>query len=143
MSVVYFTDRDLGLKFPDTLRAVGLDVQLHRDHFSPTTPDDEWLAIVSDRRWVAVTHDARIRYKPNELAAVVRHRARVLVMVGKAPLSVLADSFVRTQPRIEDFLAKHEAPLVGKVYRPTPKEFAKDPHAAGRVELWYPRPGRS
>lgn len=143
MSVVYFTDRDLGLKFPGTLQAAGLDVELHRDHFSPTAPDDEWLAIVSDRRWVALTHDARIRYKPNELAAVVSHRARVLVIVGKTPLSVLADSFVHTQKRIEGFLAKHDAPFVGKVYRATPKELAKDPHAMGRVELWYPRPGRS
>ena len=139
MSVVYFTDRDLGLKFPATLRAAGLDVQLHRDHFPPTAPDDEWLARVSDRAWVTVTHDARIRYKPNELAAVVRHRARVLVIVGKAPLSVLAESFVRTAQRIEEFLAQHGAPLIAKVYRASPSELAKDPDRAGRVELWYPR----
>ena len=138
MSVVYFTDRDLGLKFPATFREAGLDVELHRDHFSPTAPDDEWLATVSARGWVAVTHDARIRYKPNELAAIVRHGARVLVIVGKAPLPALAQSFVRTRQRIEDFLAKYEPPVVGKVYRASPKELAKDPDGIGRVDLWYP-----
>src|SRR6185437_14216742 len=109
LSVVYFTDRDLGLRFPDTLRAAGLNVELHRDHFAPTAPDDEWLAKVSARQWIAVTHDARIRYKPNELAAVVRHQAHVLVIVGKAPLPVLAQSFVLTAHRIEEFLAAQAA----------------------------------
>jgi hypothetical protein len=138
LSVVYFTDRDLGLTFPRTLRDAGLDVELHRDHFPPTAPDDEWLATVSARGWVSVTHDARMRYKPNELAAIVKHRARVLVIVGKAPLPALAQSFVRTRQRIEAFLANHEGPLVGKIYRASPKELEKDPHAAGRVDLWYP-----
>jgi len=64
LSVVYFTDRDLGLKFPETLRASGLDVELHRDHF----------------------------------------------------------------------VGNHE------VYSATPSELARNPHAAGRVELWYPSP---
>ncbi len=141
MSVVYFTDRDLGLRFPETLRAAGLDVQLHRDHFAPTTTDDEWLAAVSARRWVAITHDGRIRYKPNELAAIVKHRARVLVSVGKAPLPVLAHSFVQTHGRIAAFLAAHDAPLIGKVYRAAPGDLARNPRAAGRIEVWYPTPG--
>jgi hypothetical protein len=140
LSVVYFTDRDLGLKFPETLRAAGLDIQLHRDHFAPTTPDDEWLAEVSARGWVAITHDARIRYKPNELAAFVKHRARLLVIVGKAPLPMLAQSFVHTTASVEAFLRAHEPPVIGKVYRASPDVLARDPVAPGRIELWYPRP---
>jgi hypothetical protein len=142
LSVVYFTDRDLGLSFPETLRAANFDVRLHRDHFAPTTPDDEWLAAVSARQWVVITHDARIRYKPNELAAIVKHRARVLVVVGKAPLPVLAVSFVQTHRRIAAFLTAHGAPVIGKVYRAAPDELARNPRAAGRIEVWYPKAGR-
>lgn len=30
----------------------------------------DWLSVVGERGWVALTRDTRIRYKPNELAAV-------------------------------------------------------------------------
>jgi hypothetical protein len=36
------------------------------------------------RGWVALTHHAQIRYKPNELAAVIRYRVCLLVIFGKA-----------------------------------------------------------
>jgi hypothetical protein len=48
-----------------------------------------------------VTHDGRIRYKPNERAAVVRHRVALLVVVGRSPNHELADAFVATSTRIE------------------------------------------
>jgi len=76
LSVVFFADRDLGNRFPDILSSAGLRVERHRDHFRPASTDEEWLAAVGARGWVAVTHDSRIRYKPNELQAVVRHQAR-------------------------------------------------------------------
>ncbi|MEX2271823.1 MAG: hypothetical protein WD690_10150 [Vicinamibacterales bacterium] len=100
MSEVFFTDRDLGLTFPSTLRGAGLAVERHADHFPPDCPDERWLDEVAARGWVAITHDARIRYKPNELAAVVRHRVTLLVVVGKAPHLELARSFVNTVAQI-------------------------------------------
>ena len=138
MTLVFFTDRDLGTHFPAILKGAGFTVERHRDHFPPECPDEDWLAEVGRREWVAVTHDARIRYKPNELAAVVRHRVRLLVVVGKAPLPDLAASFVATRSRIEDFLDGACAPMIAKVYRATPADLAADPGAAGRIDRWYP-----
>lgn len=93
MTRVYFTDRDLGNTFPDILANAGLRIERHRDHFPPDCRDEQWLSTVGKLGWVALTHDARIRYKPNELAAVVRHRVSLLVLVGKArfpgPLSTV------------------------------------------------------
>jgi hypothetical protein len=82
---VFFTDRDLGTRFPDILSSAGLAVRRHRDLFAPDCPDEVWLESIGRNGWIAVTHDARIRYKPNELAAVIRHRVRLLVVIGKAP----------------------------------------------------------
>ncbi len=142
MNVVFFTDRDLGLQFPGILRDAGLSVERHSDHFAHDCADDVWLAEVAARGWVALTHDARIRYKPNELAAIVQHKATLLVVVGHAPYAELARNFVNTLPRILTFIEGSRSPVIGKVYRPAPGELARNLAASGTVELWYPKVGK-
>jgi hypothetical protein len=139
VSLVFFTDRDLGTRFPDILAAAGLNVERHRDHFAPACPDEEWLEVIGERGWIAVTHDRRIRYKPNELEAIIRHRVALLIVIGKVPFPLLAQSFVATAPTIVDFLAQHQPPLIAKVYRPSPSELRSNPQAPGALTLWYPR----
>ncbi|HEX9693316.1 MAG TPA: hypothetical protein VGA22_14580 [Gemmatimonadales bacterium] len=139
MSLAYFTDRDLGTRFPAILKAAGLRVELHQDHFRPDARDEDWLRAVGEEGWIALTHDRRIRYKPNELAAVVRFRVSLLVIVGRAPYPDLARSFVATIPRVERFVSDHQPPFIGKVFRPSPAELRANAAALGRVELWYPR----
>ena len=135
----YFTDRDLGKQFGAILKAGGLTVERHVDHFAPDTPDDVWLAEVGRRGWVALTHDRRIRYKPNERDAVMQHRVGLLVIVGAAPFGELAHAFVSTLSSIEHFLDNHEPPFIAKVYRPSPIDKAQAGVSSGHVELWYPR----
>ena len=49
MSLVFFTDRDLGKKFPELLRAEGIQVEMHADHFAPTA-SDEGVSGVTDTK---------------------------------------------------------------------------------------------
>ena len=105
MNFVYFTDRDLGIRFPEILRSAGLTVERHVDHFAPETPHEVWLQAIGERGWIALTHNRRIRYTPNERDAVMRRRVALLVIVGTAPYPDLAHAFVATVPRIERFLA--------------------------------------
>jgi hypothetical protein len=135
---IYFTDRDLGKRFGEILKAAGLTVERHADHFAHNTSDEVWLADIGNRGWIALTHDRRIRYKPNERDAVMRHGVALLVIVGNAPFPNLAQAFVATIPRIEQFLASHQAPFIAKVYRPSPDGIAPNRAVPGRVELWYP-----
>jgi hypothetical protein len=79
----------------------------------------------------------RIRYKPNELAAVIKYKARLLVVVGKAPYPELAKSFVATVPTIAAFVAHHAAPWIAKVYRQTQSRNSMEPRS-GAVALWFP-----
>lgn len=88
---------------------------------------------------MAITHNSRIRYVPNELAAVVRFKVQLLVMVGKAPTAELAYNFVHTLRRIEAALDQESAPVILKVYRATPAELLIAANAAGRVEVWFPK----
>jgi hypothetical protein len=138
LSFVYFTDRDLGKRFPEILSLHGLKVERHEDHFAPDTADELWLETVGSRGCIALTHDRRIRYKSNERDAVIRHGVALLVIVGTAPFPELARAFVASLPRIEQFLSKHKPPFIAKVYRPSPAETARRTSAPGRVELWYP-----
>ena len=60
-----------------------------------------WLCEVFARGWVALSRDARIRYKPNELEAIVQHKATLLIIVGHAPYADLARHFVLHAALIE------------------------------------------
>ncbi len=135
MSRTYFTDRALGKQFPAILRAAGILVEQHADHFPHDAPDDLWLPRVAERGWVALTHDQRIRYKVNERDAVMENRLALLVAMGKVPFPVLAESFVATLGRVEAFLDLHRAPFIAKVYRASGAELAKRKDAPGRVEM--------
>ena len=114
-----------------------MEVERHADHFAPETADAVWLPEVGRRGWIVVTHDQRIRYKTNELAAVVEHGVAMLLVVGHAPFPRLAEHFVHTIPRIEAFLALHRPPYIAKVLRPAPRELARRGDAPGSVTLWY------
>ena len=139
MSRVYFTDRDLGKRFPEILTTAGLTVERHHDLFPPDGPDEQWLEHCGRNGRIALTHNERIRYTPNELAAVVEHRVALLVVVGKVPLAQLAENLVNTVSRIEEFLDSHHPPYIAKVYRPSPHELARDPSTRGSIALWYPK----
>ena len=139
MSRVYFTDRDLGKQFPRILAEAGIVVECHGDLFQPEGSDEEWLGHCGTNGRIAVSHNKRIRYVPNELEAVKRFKVPLLILVGQATTPELAYNFVRSLPRIEAFLDGRSPPFIGKVYRGTPAELAKVIAAPGRVELWFPK----
>lgn len=139
MSRVYFTDRDLGKQFPRILAEAGIVVERHGDLFQPEGSDEEWLEHCGTKGRIAVSHNSRIRYVPNELEAVKRFKVPLLILVGRVTAAELAHNFVRTLPRIEAFLEGRSPPVIGKVYRATPAELAKSAGEPGRVELWFPK----
>ena len=132
----FFTDRDLGKAFPESLARARIHVVPHRILFADDCPDETWLAAVGSLGYIAVTHDRRIRYRPNQLEAVMRNGVRLLVVIGKAPHTRLADGFVRTLPAVLRFIENRPAPWIAKVY---PRS---DLASSGTVELWHPLPDR-
>ena len=138
MSLVYFTDRELGKQFPAILASAGIKVERHRDLFQQDGTDEQWLEYCGTKNRVAITHNERIRYTPNELAAVVLHKVRLLVVVGHAPVAELARNFVNTLPKVVAFLAANKAPVIAKIYRPSPGDLRHDPAAAGQITRWFP-----
>ena len=138
MSLVYFTDRDLGKQFPITLASAGITVERHHELFQPDGSDEEWLEYCGTKNRVAITHNERIRYTPNELAAVVQHKVRLLVVIGHAPFRELAHNFVNTRQKIEAFLSANNAPFIAKIYRPSPGDKKSGVASPGHIVRWYP-----
>lgn len=131
----YFADRNLGAKiFPAALRAAGIKVHAHNEHFAHDAADADWIPVVAQRGWVILTSDAAIRRNPLERAAVLTSGAAMLVLVGaNAKTAELARNFVNTLPKIESFLARESVPLMAKVFRPNPtSEVAEG--KPGRIE---------
>lgn len=76
-----FIDRSFGrIKLPALLREAGLHLVTLAEHYG--IPQDEhvddvtWLTDTAARGWVALGKDERIRRRPAEKAAVLRHGAR-------------------------------------------------------------------
>jgi hypothetical protein len=127
--LVYFTDRDLGNRFPEILRAGGVRVERHDDHFSQLTPDPEWIGEIGRRGWIALTRDARIRYSPLAVETLMESGARLFVIVGRLTTAEAAATFLRQRKRIERLLRKESKPFIGKIRRDT-------------VEVWLRRRDR-
>ncbi len=138
MSRIFFTDRDLGKRFPERLRAAGLTVERHQDLFPPDGSDEQWLEYCGQNGRIAIPHNERIRYTPNELDAVVRHDVCLLIVIGKVPFAQLAENFVNSLTRIEAFLETNVPPYIAKIYRPSPSELLGRSDAKGKITLWYP-----
>lgn len=131
--MVFFTDRNLGVQFPDILKAAGLLIEKHDDHFPAYTSDEEWLVEIGRRGWFAISKDKNIGRKPNELNAVMNSGVGLFIVVGgEIRHKELAENFVACRSKIQRFLKKNNPPFIAKVYRPSPRR----PQLGGRVELW-------
>jgi hypothetical protein len=106
-------------------------VEAHGDHFADDTPDEAWLREVAARDWVTLTHDAKIRYTSRIREVILEVGGRVIILRGKAPASVLAESFAISQTAVERFLRRHPGAFIAKFHRD-----AADAERPGRLELW-------
>jgi hypothetical protein len=139
VSRIYFADRDLGKRFAGILAESGIAVERHVDLFAQDGSDEQWLEYCGTNGRIGLTHNLRIRYVANELAAVRRFKVGLVVLMGHATTTELAQSLVRTLPRLEALLETLIPPYIVKVYRPSPAELMRHPTASGRAELWFPK----
>ena len=120
LDLTLFTDRDLGTRiFPEILRSQGLTVEIHDDFFGDTTPDEEWLAFVGEKGWIALTRNKKIRYNPIERDAVFYAGVPLFVMRGRWRHDDLARGFTENISNIERFLSRHSPPFIAHVYLPS------------------------
>ena len=128
-STVFFVDRCLGRKIVEALRAEGLRVESHEDHFDDSAEDTHWIKKVGSKKWVALTKDSKIAKKQHERRAVIDANLRIFTL-SNANLTgdQMIELFKKNLRNIGRFLNKHEAPFIACVYDDTVKiiPFPKD-----------------
>jgi hypothetical protein len=102
----FFLDRSLGaVVVPTALREAGFAVETMRDRYGERRAqrilDVEWLAYVGPTGMVVLMKDKRIRTRPAERQAVLRHAVRCLgVASGNMTGEAMAAAFVARRSRI-------------------------------------------
>jgi hypothetical protein len=100
------------------LREEGHRVELLIDHHARGTPDAVWLEDIGRRGWVVLTKDKRMRKRPAEQVAVVRHAVRAFVLTsGEMGAREMASAFLRAMPGMRRLLAKVDGPFIAAVSR--------------------------
>ncbi|MDQ6942464.1 MAG: hypothetical protein M3169_08130 [Candidatus Eremiobacteraeota bacterium] len=116
---VIFVDRSLGSqKVPAGLRASGIDVEVHDDHFARDEDDTVWLHACGLNGWVVLTKDERIRRDPAEVRAIIASGAHA-IFIGRQDVTaeeMLQDLFPAL-PRMMKRLANAEKPTYFLVHK--------------------------
>jgi hypothetical protein len=98
------------------LRGAGVTVEIHDDHFSPDTRDEDWLREVGQRGWIVLTKDSRIRYHTVELRALIKGRVAAFVLSGgNLRGDEMAEIFLKALPAMDRFARKNRPPFIARI----------------------------
>jgi predicted nuclease of predicted toxin-antitoxin system len=124
--ITFFIDRCLGKKLIATaFQSSGIAVEIHDDHFAKDAQDVDWLPEVGKQGWVILTKDARIGKNHLERMAVTNAGISMFTLASQnLSGKEMADIFLGSITKMQEFVRTHPAPFIAKVYRD------------GRVEMW-------
>jgi predicted nuclease of predicted toxin-antitoxin system len=125
--LVFFIDRSLGKhKVARALRQAGVRVEIHDDHFAPDAKDADWLRVAGERRWIVLTKDDRIRYRPHEKSAMLSSRARVFILTNRnLSGDEMAEIFVKMLPKMQKLALTARSGFVATLNRNTVRVVAE------------------
>jgi hypothetical protein len=125
-SITFFIDRCLGKKsIPDILRAAGISVEIHDNHFDKGALDVDWLPQVGEQGWIVLTKDDKISKNQLERIAVARAQIKMFVLASqRLPGKDMAAIFLKAIVPMQEFVRKYPAPFIAKIYRD------------GKIYLW-------
>lgn len=116
----FFADRNLGVNiFPAILRAEGITIHLHQEHFPQDAADVDWMPEVARRGWPILSPDIRISRDRLEVEAIMTSGAAAFCLAGGHLTSEdKARNFLRCLPQILSILDRTPRPFIAKVYQP-------------------------
>src|SRR6476646_1545389 len=123
---VFFVDRSSGkYELPDGLRALGLTIERHDDHFAGDTPDVDWIAACGKNGWVIVSSDLNIKRNVLEQRAILNAGVAAFFFTSASITSAEQIEIVKKAlQRIAKMLVTQPRPFIARLSR------------QGDVELW-------
>lgn len=102
----------------ESLRAAGIQVEVHDDHFPTDAKDEEWLSQVGTRGWIVLSKDDRIRYRAVEKHALLSAGiAAFFLSRGDLKGVEMAAIVIKAMPRIIRFIKKYRRPFIASISR--------------------------
>jgi predicted nuclease of predicted toxin-antitoxin system len=127
-NATFFVDRCLGRHVEITLRAAGLKVQFHDDHFTDDTQDVDWYDTVAANGWIALTKDKEMRRVELEREAIIACKLRMFTLPsGNLRGDQMAQIFLDNRLRMARFIRQHAAGFIAVVSK-------------GGISLAFPKP---
>jgi hypothetical protein len=116
---VLYLDADIGGKtMREALVAAGARVEVHSQHFPEGTKDIEWLPVVGENGWFALTKDENIGRNALEIEAWRKAGVGLFVFVPKDLTgAAIARIVVASLPAIYRFIEENSPPFIAKIYR--------------------------
>ncbi len=115
---VVFIERNLGKhKVTQILQDAGEQVEVHDDHLLQNAADEEWIQLVGEKGWLAVTKDKNIRYRQSELDAIKEYKARIFVIRAKnVTAEDIGEILLKALGRMKKLSARTKAPFIAAIY---------------------------
>lgn len=112
----FYFDENLGIQLSNGLRAFGEDTCHARDRSFDGVEDETWLTCIGEQGWFLVTVDRRIRRRPLEKQALLRHKIGAFFLLGKSMSRwQYIEQLVRSWSRIKQIAAGEKTPFAYNV----------------------------
>lgn len=111
-----FLDNNLSEALAAGMTAFGESVIHLKDRFELDVDDEVWLQVIGKEGLILITRDERIRFRPNELAALRDNGVGAFFLGGKnRNRCELIQQLVRNWPRMKDLAGRTRKPFAFRV----------------------------
>jgi len=116
-STTFFLDRCLGAyDLPELLRAAGLSIEIHKDHFNSDIDDAGWISETGKRGWAIITKDRRVKSRQIEVIALLRSGQPAFVLSsGNTTASENAQAILAALEDMLGCIRRHQPPFVAQI----------------------------
>ena len=117
--IVFFLDTCLGnSKIAEAMRAMGISVETHDQHFDKDALDIDWIPQLAEKEWVILTKDEKIGKNALERQVVARTGLRMFTFTsqqlsGDEMIKILEKAIIP----IQNFIEKNPAPFIAKIHK--------------------------